>query len=156
MDERLERAAAKVEIAELQSRYEWAVDEGRIELLKPLFDEDACLTLAPAGVDCRGRSAILAWFRQYCTEWGWQNRRHYLTNMQVLPDADRARFRAYFLLTFEAHGRSRIAWGNYDDRLERRGDVWVITEKHITGAGPFSLEKGWAGARLEPSAHDWP
>lgn len=155
MNERLERAADKVEIAEVETRYEWAVDEGRVERLNDLFAENARLTLKRYDVDLDGRAAIVDWFRQYCTEWGWENRRHYLTNMQIVLEGDHARFRGYYLITYEAEGESRLGWGHYDDRLERRGDSWIIVEKHIYSAGPMWLAKGWAGAQLESSAEDW-
>ena len=151
----LETAAAKLEIAELEARYAWAIDEGRVERLEEIFADDAHLTLTPGDVDRRGREDVLAWFQEYCHAWGWQNRRHYLANLQSRVDGDTARCRAYFLLTYEVHGRSRIGWGNYEDRFERRDGRWWITEKHITSAGPVTLEKGWAGVALPHTAPDW-
>lgn len=147
--------AAKLEIAELEARYAWAIDEGRVEELAEIFAEDARLVLEPGGVDRHGRAEVLAWFREYCHEWGWRNRRHYLTNLHSRVDGEQARCRAYFLLTYEVHGRSRIGWGNYEDRFERRNGRWWLTEKRITTAGPVTLEKGWAGLSLPPSSEDW-
>jgi ketosteroid isomerase-like protein len=151
----LESIAAKVEIAELQARYEWAIDEGRVDRLEALFTEDAHLVLEPGDVDRRGRDDVIAWFREYCEDWGWENRRHYLTNVQVMVDGDTARCRAYFLLTYEVHGRSRIGWGTYDDRFVCQDGKWRIAAKHIRSAGPVSLEKGWAGLALPPTSPDW-
>lgn len=150
-----ETVAAKLEISELETRYAWAVDEGRVESLADIFAEDAWLTLNPGDIDNRGRDAIQRWFREYCHEWGWENRRHYVTNVQVAVDGDAARVRAYFLLTFEARGKSRIGWGNYEDRFERRDGRWWLTEKHITSAGPVSLERGWTGIGLPLSPEGW-
>lgn len=155
MSANLEAIAAKLEITELEARYAWAIDEGRVGQLAALFAEDARLTLTPGDVDRRGREAVLAWFDEYCHGWGWQNRRHYLTNLQTRIDGTNARCRAYFLLTYEVHGRSRIGWGNYEDRFERRDGRWWIVEKRIASAGPVTLEKGWAGLTLPESAADW-
>lgn len=155
MDERLAAVAAKVEIAEMQARYEWAIDEGRVEELRPLFDEAAVLTLEPGGTNLTGAAAIMEWFNEYCHGWGWENRRHYITNVQTVVSGDVARCRAYFLLTFEARGKARIGWGNYDDTLVRRGEGWVFTEKHIRSTAPVALERGWAGATLEPTSGFW-
>lgn len=152
----LDTAAAKLEIAELEARYAWAIDEGRVEQLAEIFADDARLILTPGDVDQRGRADVLAWFRAYCGEWGWHNRRHYVTNLQSRVDGDVALCRAYFLLTYEVHGRSRIGWGNYEDRFERRDGRWWMTEKRITSAGPVSLDKGWAGLTLPPRGGDWP
>lgn len=155
MDQRMAAAMAKVEIAEMQARYEWAIDEGRVEELRPLFDEAAVLTLEPGGTNLKGAAAIMEWFGEYCHGWGWSNRRHYITNVQTVVTGDRARCRAYFLLTFEARGKARVGWGNYDDTLVRRGERWVFTEKHIRSTSPVALERGWAGAALEASPEFW-
>lgn len=155
MTSRLDTVADKVEIQELESRYAWAVDEGRLDSLAELFTEDARLSLNPPGQHLEGRAAILAWFRGYCEEWGWQSRRHYITNLQVEVNGSTAAARAYFLLTYETHQRSRIGWGNYDDRFVKAGGRWWIVEKRITVAGPVSLDKGWAGLELPPSAPHW-
>ena len=151
----LETLAAKIEITELETRYEWAVDEGSVEKLADVFAEDARMTLTPGDVDCPDRAAILEWFSGYMNDWGWKNRRHYLTNAQVTVDGDRAGCRAYYLLTYETHGKSRIGWGNYEDRFELRDGRWWITEKQITSAGPVSLDKGWAGLEPLRSPSDW-
>lgn len=155
MDDRFANAADRLEIAEIQARYEWAIDEGRVDELAPLFAEDAVLSLEPGGTYREGAAAILEWFNEYCHEWGWSNRRHYITNVQTVVTGDVARCRAYFLLTFESRGKPRVGWGNYDDTLIRRGDTWVFSEKHIRSTEPVSLERGWAGATLEPSSAFW-
>lgn len=151
----LETIAAKMEIADIQTRYAWAVDEGRVELLAGLFAEDARLTLTPGDVDRRGREDVLGWYREYCHGWGWKNRRHYLANVQVEVEGEAARCRAYFLLTYEVHGKSRIGWGNYDDRFVLSEGRWWIAEKHIASAGPVSIEKGWAGLEALFSSPEW-
>ena len=151
----LETVAAKLEISELETRYTWAIDENRVERLEDIFAEDARLTMTPGDLDRRGRDEVLAWYHEYCHNWGWRNRRHYLANVQVEVDGDQARCRAYFLLTYEVHDKSRIGWGNYEDRFERRDGRWWLLEKNISSAGPVTLEKGWAGLTLPQSGGDW-
>lgn len=147
--------AAKLEIGELETRYAWAVDEGRVDRMAELFAEDAHLAMTPGDVDRTGREEVLAWYREYCEGWGWKNRRHYLSNLQVEVEGEGARARAYFLLTYEAHEKSRVAWGNYEDRFERRDGRWWIVEKRITSTMPVTLEKGWAGVNLPGSPANW-
>lgn len=151
----LETVAAKLEIGELETRYTWAIDEGRVELLAEVFAEDGRMSMSPGDVDRSGRESVLEWYGEYCDGWGWKNRRHYLANLQIDVAGNTARGRAYFLLTHEAHERSRVAWGNYDDRYEKRDGRWWIVEKRITSTKPVTLEKGWAGSVLPPSPADW-
>lgn len=147
---------AKVEISELQARYEWAIDEGRVDDLGPLFAPTANLSLEPGGIRCDGRDAVLAWFHEYCEGWGWYNRRHYITNVQSVIERESARCRAYFLLTFESRGKARIGWGHYDDTLEKVDGSWRFVAKRIRSIAPVALERGWAGASLEPVRDPWP
>jgi ketosteroid isomerase-like protein len=148
--------AAKIEIQELESRYEWAVDEGRVQALENIFAPDATFWMDRIGHRITGRDQILAWFRDYCENWGWRNRRHYATNFHVIVDDSRASARFYYLATYEAEGASRLGWGHYDDSFVYIGERWWISEKRVHTVGVVYLDKGWAGLKeLEPSPKRW-
>lgn len=151
----LETLSAKLEIQELETRYTWAIDQGQVELLADLFPANMVLTVSPGDTQRTGFDDVQAWYRDYCHEWRWENRRHYMANVQVEVDGYAARCRAYFLLTYEVHGKSRIGWGNYDDTFTRRDGRWWFARKNIFSAGPVSLDKGWAGVTLPPFPADW-
>lgn len=158
MEQRLIDAIEKVEIQEVESRYEWAVDEGRLDVLGSLFTADAYLTLQPRGIERNGRGEIVEWFREYCEDWGWRNRRHYVSNFDIRVQGESARVRFYYFLTYETEGRSCVAWGRYDDTLVRRGDAWLIATKLIRSAAPrvIYLDEGWAGLEQMPvSSEEW-
>ena len=152
----LDELATKMAIQELECRYEWAVDEGRVEALSTMFSPDATLWMDRQNETIRGREAIVSWFRDYCENWGWRNRRHYATNFQVRVDGDEARARFYYLFTYEAEGVSRLGWGHYDDRYVRADGDWLISSKRIHTLGVVYLDKGWAGLpEIQRSAADW-
>lgn len=152
----MNEVAAKIEIQELESRYAWAIDEGKPSALSNIFAPDATLWSNRLGRTINGRDEILTWYREYLHDWDWRNQRHYLTNFHVNVDGDRAASRFCYLLTYEAEGTSRMGWGHYEDSLIRADDRWWIMEKRITTVGVIHLEAGWVGlAELQPSAGDW-
>lgn len=154
--ESIEEVAAKLEIQELESRYEWAVDEGRVAALANIFAPDATFWFDRLGRTIEGREDILAWFREYCEDWGWRNRRHYVTNFHIKVNGDRAAARLYYLATYEADSASRLGWGDYNDSFVKVDGRWWISEKRLNSVGVVFLDKGWAGLNeLEPSGEQW-
>ena len=152
----LEELAAKLEIQELEARYEWAVDEGRVGTLADIFTPDATFWFDRLEQTIEGREAILAWFREYCEDWGWRNRRHYVTNFHSRISGDRAEARLYYVATYEADGNSRLGWGHYQDSFVKLDGRWWISAKRLNSAGMVSLDEGWAGLKaLHPSREDW-
>jgi hypothetical protein len=158
MEPRLLNALEKVEIQEVESRYEWTVDEGRLDTLLALFTENAELSVPARSITRRGRTEIAEWFRKYFEEWGWRNRRHYVSNFDIGVRGDVARVRFYYFMTYELNGRSCIGWGNYDDTLVKQNGIWLIASKRISSAAsrPLYLDEGWAGLeQMPPSPDEW-
>ena len=153
---RLDEYADKLEIQELESKYEWAVDEGRVQALADVFATDATLWFDRIGDTLDGRTSILAWFREYCDEWGWRNRRHYITNFDIRVTGTEASGRLYYLATYEAEGTSRLGWGYYEDAFVKSDGRWWIREKRINSVGVVQLDRGWHGHdQLRPSSDRW-
>lgn len=152
----VDEMAAKLEIQELESRYEWAVDEGRVDSLANLFALDATFWFDRQDETVRGRDGILAWFRDYCENWGWRNRRHYVSNFHIKVNERTAAARFYYLFTYEADGAPRLGWGHYDDSFVKVDGRWWISGKRIHTVGVVHLHQGWAGLKqLHSSADHW-
>lgn len=152
----LEELADKIEIQEVEARFEWSVDEGRVQALEDIFAPDATFWMDRQNEVIQGRDQIVAWFRDYCENWGWRNRRHYATNFHIKIDGSHARARFYYLFTYEAEGASRLGWGHHDDSFVNVDGRWGISEMRIFTVGVVLLAEGWAGFReLQPSAPDW-
>jgi hypothetical protein len=120
-DPRVQTAVDKIEIAEVMTRYCFAVDFRDFEALRSVFQPDAEATyvLSPLGlglddVELSGVDAIIEWLSSVLGNLGEPAPRHAMTNHLIELDGDRARSRSYLgsgtgLYTVE-HVRTPDGW----------------------------------------------
>jgi hypothetical protein len=100
MDERLAAVVDKAEIAEVMTRYCYAVDFRDLESLRQVFtaDVEATYVLQPLGLDdvpLSGVDAVIAWLDSVLPALGEPSPRHAMTNHLIELEGDRARSRSY-------------------------------------------------------------
>ena len=133
----------KIEIAEMQSRYMFALDWHDAEVYAGLFTEDATLEW-PEG-KAQGREAIgaacarIGAYYRRLAEASAPNKparlRHFVTNNVVRIEGDRATSRAYW---FDINNDNQPRWpyvpayGHYEDELVRtQGGKWLFASRII-------------------------
>jgi len=109
-------AEDRLAIGELLAAYCHAIDLGRWETLPELFGETM-------GVH-EGREGLRA-FADLLRSSGIRMR-HYVTNLVVSGDGDRARAESYVLAFVGEPGTLRQTTGRYEDELVKRGGRWAI------------------------------
>jgi hypothetical protein len=141
--ERLTTLEVKEAVREHIARYCAIVDTlSRPDELAELFAEDA-LVRNPNVYE--GRQAIRDYYETFFTS-GVTFARHYVMNQVVtVESADRARHTSSFLAVFGREGKSLVAFGRYDDVLERRGGAWLFVDKGTAIDVMTSLDAGWGG-----------
>lgn len=102
MDERTQAVVDKAEIAEVMTRYCFAVDFRQFDELRDVFhvDAEATYILEPLGlglddVHLSGVDAIIEWLSSVLGNRGEPGPRHAMTNFLIELDGDRARSRNY-------------------------------------------------------------
>jgi hypothetical protein len=141
----LEQRIAKLEAAEairaVFADYCELIDSGRLgDEFGALLSPDAVMR-NPNAVE--GREAIVAYYENFLGTVSFS--RHHIVNQKIEIDGESARHRAHFLAMLGREGKSLLVFGGYDDRLERGGDGWVISEKVNITRGLTTLEDGWGG-----------
>ena len=141
--ERLAELEVKEAVRELVARYCATVDAlDRVEELVELMAEDAVLRNPTA---YEGRQAIHDYYQTFFSSGVTFARHHVMNQVVSVESPDRARHTSSFLAMIGREGRSLIAFGRYDDTIERRGGEWVFTEKVNEIDAMTSLEAGWGG-----------
>jgi SnoaL-like domain len=129
-------------IVERPSRYCWAYDERRAELLTDCFTEDAVWEGTVAGLQrvgpLSGRERILEWLTEF---WPHQRHqpRHVLLNTVIEEhNENEARTLSYLLLSTARRGQVKLSTtGFYRLSLARVGDDWQITHMFAGFDAPF-------------------
>jgi hypothetical protein len=129
-------------IGERISRYGWAFDERRADLIADNFTADAVWEGTIRGEDplgpIEGREAVVGWLSEY---WPRQHdqRRHAIVNTVIERlDADEAVAQAYQLLTAARLGQVAVeTTGFYRFELRREGDAWRIARLFSGYDAPF-------------------
>jgi uncharacterized protein (TIGR02246 family) len=134
-------AEDRAEIEDLMYRYLFAMDWRDAEAYAGTFTEDGTLDYA-GGVE-KGRKAIAAMIE------GLKKRdaaalatstlrrpttRHFVTNLVLKVDGNKAVGRAYWMSVSNAKDRAQplvTAYGHYEDTLEKRNGKWLFTSRHI-------------------------
>jgi 3-phenylpropionate/cinnamic acid dioxygenase small subunit len=114
----------KIEIQELLARYARGVDTRDWELWKTVFTEDAELDYTSAGIPLGTRDEIGAIFSQAFTGITWAQ--HFITNIEVDLDGDRAKVRALFYnpMQFPHKDEQSACGGTYEHDMVRTPDGW--------------------------------
>lgn len=147
----MQDAIDKIEIAELQSRYMYALDWYDADTYASVFTEDGILEW-PEGKS-EGRAAIHAtatglgvMYRRggaASAPTKMAHKRHFVSNVVIKVDGDRAQALCYWF-DFNNDNMQRWpyvqAYGYYDDALIRTADGWRFTHRKIfnemTGESP--------------------
>jgi hypothetical protein len=141
-------AIERMLIAERASRYCWAYDERRSELIESCFSEDAVWEGIVAGGQrvgpLRTRAGIVSWLSGFWPHQHHQPRHVLLSTVIEEHTATSATTLSYLLLTTARHGRVEISTtGFYRLSLVRHGEQWQIAHMFAGFDAPF-----WPG-RLE-------
>ena len=114
----------KLEIHELLARYARGVDTKDWELYRSVFAPDATIDYTSAGAVSGTRDEVAAWL-----EAGFVHipmTQHFISNIEVELDGDRAKVRAMFYNPMQLPGMSDLSscGGYYHHDLVRTADGW--------------------------------
>lgn len=142
LDAAIRYAADRAEIENLQARYLFALDWQDGEAYASTFAEDGVLDWAGGIVtgraaiaeEVRGMRAGFARLEAAVQPKRPARLRHFITNIVIKVEGDRATGRAYW---FEANNDGRDRWpylagyGHYEDELARIDGRWLFTRRKI-------------------------
>lgn len=134
----LQEAADKLEIHELLARYARGVDTKDWALYRSVFTPDATIDYSSAGAAAGTRDEVAAWL-----EAGFEHipmTQHFISNIEVELDGDRAKVRAMFYNPMQLPGTSDLSYcgGYYHHELARTADGWKserLTEENLWFVG---------------------
>jgi hypothetical protein len=138
---------ARVEIADLYTRYFFAVDHNHAQQVGELFTDDGVLISEVMGWECRGRAAISDYINTLRSSWA-EIRIHTAVPDIEIVDATHATGRCYFTV-FSAKGVDH--WGTYADIFENREGAWLFLQRSIALAGRSAASRA-GEADLAPPA----
>lgn len=129
MDTVTSRVEDELAIRTLTSRYNHAIDEGRID--------DWVATFVPDGVfesSALGRSSGEAELRKFCEGYvAAFTGRHCTSDYVIEVNGDDARQRCYLTLVDNGSGQARVAvTAVYDDVLRRTPEGWRFVHRKVT------------------------
>jgi ketosteroid isomerase-like protein len=157
MAERRSYAEDRAEIENLQARYMFAIDWRDAKTYAETFTEDGELDWARGTI--KGRKAIQDEFANMGAMFGHDDGshkqpirlRHFITNLALKIDGDRAIGRAYW---FEFHNELADrkpyvrAYGHYEDEMRRVEGEWLFSRRKI-------LNEFLEGRRAEAANPAW-
>ncbi len=114
----------KLEISELLARYARGVDSKDWELYKSVFTSDAFIDYSSAGAIAGPRDEVAAWLEQGLATIPMTQ--HFITNMEIDLDGDRATVRAMFYNPMQLPGMVELSscGGYYHHDLVRTPEGW--------------------------------
>ncbi len=114
----------KIEIKELLYRYSRGVDTKDWELLTSVFTPDAHLDYTSVSGPAGPRDAVVAWLERSLTPVPMTQ--HFITNVEIDLDGDRAKVRAMFYNPMLLPGFSDLTYcgGNYLHDVVRTAEGW--------------------------------
>lgn len=120
----LQALSDKLEIQELLARYARGVDTRDWELWKSVFTPDARLDYSSAGAAVGSRDEVAAWLEQAMASVPFAQ--HYITNVEIELDGDRARVRAMFYNPMQLPGTEGMSFcgGSYHHEMLRTAEGW--------------------------------
>lgn len=139
----------KIEIHELLARYARGVDSKDWELWKTVFTPDATLDYSSAGAPVGSRDELAAWLEHAMATV--PIAQHYITNVEIELDGDRAKVRAMFFNPMQLPGMVEMSFcgGYYHHDLVRTSDGWKserLVEENVWFVNPPSSPPGGSGA----------
>jgi 3-phenylpropionate/cinnamic acid dioxygenase small subunit len=120
------------EIEQLLYRYAWMVDRREWQLMDEVFAEGATVDYTSTGGQKGAYRETLGWLARALEPW--PANLHFITNLQVEIDGDRARSRCYFLAPMGRpvpDGSQQVITtaGLYLDELVRTPSGWRIAKR---------------------------
>ena len=116
--------ADRLEIQELLARYARGIDSEDWELWKSVFTENAILDYSSAGAIVGSRDEVAGFFAKAMRVT--PVKQHFITNVEIELDGDRARVRAIFFNPMQLPGQSEMSacGGRYHHDLVRTPEGW--------------------------------
>lgn len=137
-------ADEKDAIRETMARYCFALDACRFADVAALFAEDGEWTTNYGAA--RGRPEIEALLNSVVPKPGeGPQRKHYITNIIIKLDGDRANTESDYLVVRESEkGLLPVMGGRYNDTFVKRGGVWQFARKELEHHiwGDMALKNG--------------
>jgi 3-phenylpropionate/cinnamic acid dioxygenase small subunit len=120
----LQTVSDKLEIAELLARYARAVDSKDWELWRSVFTPDARVDYSSAGAAVGARDEVAAWLEQSLA--AVPMTQHFISNVEVDLDRDRATVRAMFYNPMQLPGVPGQSYcgGYYHHDVVRTSEGW--------------------------------
>ncbi len=133
MEDALRQVLDRLEIQDLMHRYSHMVDQRQWELMDEVFAPGATIDYESTGGQRGDYRPTLEWLDRALEPWPLNL--HFITNLVVELDGDRARSRCYFhapMGRVEEDGSQLVITnaGWYDDDLVRTGKGWRIAKRH--------------------------
>jgi hypothetical protein len=137
----LQRLQDKIEIQELLARYARGVDTKDWEVFKAVFTPGAVLDYSSAGIPVGTRDEIAATFEEAFV--AIPMAQHFITNVEVDLDGDRAKVRALFYNPMHLPGMAEQSscGGVYHHDMVRTADGWKsekVVEENLWFLNPPS------------------
>jgi hypothetical protein len=134
----LQAVADKLEIHELLARYARAVDTKDWGLYRSVFTPDAGIDYTSAGAVAGTRDEVAQWLEEGFVHIPMTQ--HFISNIEVELDGDRAHVRAMFYNPMQLPGMTDLSYcgGYYDHDLIRTADGWKsdrLTEENLWFVG---------------------
>jgi uncharacterized protein (TIGR02246 family) len=136
-------AADELEIMELASRYNWAIDHRNAEEWADLFTDDGKF-MAYGETRAVGRAQLVAYVEKAKAN-GHKNR-HWTANAIVEEGGapDTARLRLYIMAIDISEGIKPYIMGDYDDTVVKVGGKWKFKQRNVNLAAGKSWTQGGA------------
>lgn len=135
----------RIEIIELASRYNHAIDHRRAEEWADLFTEDGRF-IAGGELKGEGRAQLEAYIHKAAA--AGHKSRHWTSNALIEGDGNMAKLKLY-VMAISISGEIRpYIMGEYDDTLVKVGGRWKFKERRVT----FCAGKSWTQGGLAKPA----
>lgn len=141
----------RVAIHELLARYSHTIDGRDYDAWVDCFVPEG--TLVSAVGTSFGHDALRQFAVNYeASRVRMPNARHYMTNITVELEGDRASARSYVQITVsEPRGVRIVFTGQYDDRLVKVGTGWKFLERRGIPDTSIAETAAWRAAQASPS-----
>ncbi len=135
--------ADRIEIMELASRYNHAIDHRRAEEWADVFTDDGKF-VAYGEVRAQGREQLVAYIHKAAA--AGHKSRHWTSNAVIGGDGDNAQLKLYVMAIDISEGIHPYIMGEYDDALVKVGGRWKFKVRNVT----LCAGKSWTQGGLSP------
>lgn len=132
----IDRVEDRLAISDLFARYGWGMDLADPTAFGSVWTEDACWVSEAAGLDLRGREAIMAYFTRSLPKRPALPAEGSAVRMVGSPllrfDGDTAAARSEFVaMRFSQGVVSPYSMGYYIDTVHKEGETWLIHHRDM-------------------------